>query len=321
MSGLSGAVGTKGRRRNRKWRGDGCLPETPLSKPASLLQVHVFRQEQCELGQSSVRAGSRRYRLLWARVVTSEKPLCHFGASVSLSGASLVGQMVKSPPTMKETRVRSLGQEDPLEKEMATHSSILAWRIPWTEEPGGLQSRGSHSWTRLSDWTHCIRKMTGWTHWFINSLQLCLGRIATILHAPPPTSHPTVVSGLFANRIQGGSVGGARDLWIGLLGLLVHLIHLPHWQSWECCPGRLYCCWAWQLLSELTRLWATKGQHLKEKHFFAVPSPRRAQHSGTSLVLGAQFHLASLTGVRPPLSLMLGRCSCSDKSARDPGRA
>ena len=52
-------------------------------------------------------------------------------------------QMVKSLPTMQETRVQSLGQEDPLEKEMATHPSILAWRIPWTEEPGGLQSMGS----------------------------------------------------------------------------------------------------------------------------------------------------------------------------------
>ena len=52
-------------------------------------------------------------------------------------------QMVKSLPTMQETRVQSLGQEDPLEKEMATHPSILAWRIPGTEEPGGLQSMGS----------------------------------------------------------------------------------------------------------------------------------------------------------------------------------
>ena len=56
---------------------------------------------------------------------------------------SLVAQMVKSLPAALETRVRSLGQEDPLEKGMATHSSILAWRIPWTEEPGGLQSMGS----------------------------------------------------------------------------------------------------------------------------------------------------------------------------------
>ena len=51
----------------------------------------------------------------------------------------------------------SLGQEDPLGKDMATHSSILAWRIPWTEEPGGLQSMGSQkSWTQLSDW-ECIQ--------------------------------------------------------------------------------------------------------------------------------------------------------------------
>ena len=47
-------------------------------------------------------------------------------------------QMVKNPPTIQETWVRSLGWEDPLEKEMSTHSSILAWRIPWTEEPGRL---------------------------------------------------------------------------------------------------------------------------------------------------------------------------------------
>ena len=51
--------------------------------------------------------------------------------------------MVKCLPAMRETQVRSLGQEDSLEKEMATHSSILAWKIPWTEEPGGLQSMGS----------------------------------------------------------------------------------------------------------------------------------------------------------------------------------
>ena len=57
--------------------------------------------------------------------------------------ASLVAQMVKNPPTMRETWVRSLGWEDPLEEGMAIHSSILAWRIPWTEEPGGLQSMGS----------------------------------------------------------------------------------------------------------------------------------------------------------------------------------
>ena len=54
-----------------------------------------------------------------------------------------MAQIVKKLPAMQETRVRSLGGKDPLEKEMATHFSILAWRIPWTEEPGRLQSMGS----------------------------------------------------------------------------------------------------------------------------------------------------------------------------------
>ena len=60
-----------------------------------------------------------------------------------MNRASLVAQMVKNLPAMQETKVQSLGQEDLLEKGMATHSSILAWRIPWTEESGRLQSMGS----------------------------------------------------------------------------------------------------------------------------------------------------------------------------------
>ena len=55
------------------------------------------------------------------------------------------GSVVKNPLPVPEMQVQSLGQEDPLEKEMATHCSILAWRIPWTEEPGGLQSMGLQS--------------------------------------------------------------------------------------------------------------------------------------------------------------------------------
>ena len=55
----------------------------------------------------------------------------------------MVVQTVKNPPAMQETQVQSLGREDPLQKGMVTHSSILAWRIPWTEEPAGLQSMGS----------------------------------------------------------------------------------------------------------------------------------------------------------------------------------
>ena len=61
----------------------------------------------------------------------------------------MVAQTVKNLPAMQETWVQSLGWEDPLDKGMAMHSSILAWRIPRTEEPGGLQSMGLQSWTRL----------------------------------------------------------------------------------------------------------------------------------------------------------------------------
>ena len=72
-------------------------------------------------------------KILWRR---KKKPTPVFSAS-------LVAQMVKSLPAVRETRVRSLGWKIPLEKEMATHSSILAWKIPWMEKPGGLQSMGS----------------------------------------------------------------------------------------------------------------------------------------------------------------------------------
>ena len=68
-------------------------------------------------------------------------------------GETLLAQRLKCLPTMQETWVRALGREVPLEKEMATHSSMLAWRIPWMEEPGKLQSMGSQSRTRLSELT------------------------------------------------------------------------------------------------------------------------------------------------------------------------
>ena len=69
--------------------------------------------------------------------------LCVFTYIYCCARASLVAQMVKRLPAMKETWVRSLGWEDPLEKETTTHSSTLAWKIPWMEEPGRLQSMGS----------------------------------------------------------------------------------------------------------------------------------------------------------------------------------
>ena len=68
--------------------------------------------------------------------------MINLGEPFAKEWASLVAQMVKNPPAMRETSVQSLGPEDPLKKGMATHPSILAWRIPWTEEPGGLQSTG-----------------------------------------------------------------------------------------------------------------------------------------------------------------------------------
>ena len=73
--------------------------------------------------------------------------------ALPFSWASLVAQRVKHLPTMWETWVRSLDQEDPLEKAMATHSSIPAWEIPWTEEPGGKSrlSMEKQSWTRLGE--------------------------------------------------------------------------------------------------------------------------------------------------------------------------
>ena len=65
---------------------------------------------------------------------------------------SLMAQTTENLPAVQETQLQSLGPEDPLEKGLATHASILAWRIPWTEEPGRLQSMGSqNSWTGFSD--------------------------------------------------------------------------------------------------------------------------------------------------------------------------
>ena len=65
-------------------------------------------------------------------------------SSLQNNGSSWIAQSVKNLPAMQETQVQFLGQEDPLEKEMATRPNILAWRIPWTEEPGRLQSMGSY---------------------------------------------------------------------------------------------------------------------------------------------------------------------------------
>ena len=86
----------------------------------------VGKEPTCNAGDSGSTPGSGRS--------AGER----LGYPLQCSWASLVAQLVKNLPAMQETWVRSLGWEDPLEKGKATHSSILAWRIPWTEEPGGL---------------------------------------------------------------------------------------------------------------------------------------------------------------------------------------
>ena len=107
--------------------------------------------------------------------------------------ASLVAQRLKRLPPMRETQVRSLGGEDPLEKEMAAHSSILAWRIPWTEEPGGLQSTASqrvgHNWVTLltyllnsSYWLFFMHSVSLHSHlWDGLSLTWCWNKIIILI--------------------------------------------------------------------------------------------------------------------------------------------
>ena len=98
----------------------------------------VGKESTCNAGDPGSIPGSRR------------SPGEGIGYPFQCSWASLVAQLVKNLPAMQETRIWSLGWEDTLEKEMATHSSILAWRIPWTEKPGRLQSVGlqrvGHDW-------------------------------------------------------------------------------------------------------------------------------------------------------------------------------
>ena len=116
--------------------------EAPLEKEmATHCSIIAWRIPWIEEPGGLQSMGYQKVRHNWA---TS---LIH---SPSSWGTSLVAQTVKHLPAMQETWVQSLGQEDPLEEEMATHSSVLAWKIPWMEEPGRLQSMGSqrvgHDW-------------------------------------------------------------------------------------------------------------------------------------------------------------------------------
>ena len=95
--------------------------------------------------------GSQRVGHEWATTTNIMNISCYSFCSSILDMGFLVAQMVKNRTAMQETWVRSLGWEDPLKKGTTTYSSILAWRIPWTEEAGRLQSMGSQSRTWLSD--------------------------------------------------------------------------------------------------------------------------------------------------------------------------
>ena len=103
-------------------------------KVISLQLVNEKKKRKCN--QKNVWGPAARHSKANKQPRLVERKVCF------ISGAS-VAQSVKNLPAMQETQVRFLGWEDPLEKEMATHSNILAWPIPWTEEPGRLQSTGS----------------------------------------------------------------------------------------------------------------------------------------------------------------------------------
>ena len=107
---------------------------------SAVLPIHIQDLFRLEL-TSLISLLSKEFSRVFSNTTVQKHQF--FGAQLSLLGASLVAQRLKHLPGMRETWVRSLGWEDPLEKEMATHSSTLAWRIPWRKEPGRLQSMGS----------------------------------------------------------------------------------------------------------------------------------------------------------------------------------
>ena len=105
--------------------------------------------------------------------------------------ASLITQMVKNPPAIQETWIQSLGQKDPLEKERATHSSIFAWRILWTEEPGRLQFMGlqrvRHDWATFTFSGYMPR--SGTSGWYGNSIFSFLRNLHIFLQSGCSNSH------------------------------------------------------------------------------------------------------------------------------------
>ena len=119
-----------------------------MRKISTVLSSSAGKESTCNVGDPSSVPGSGR------------SPEEGTGYPLQYSWASLVAQTVNNPPAMCETWVQSLGWEDPLEEDMATHFSILAWRIPWTDKPGRLQSIGlkkvRHDCSNLACSTHKI---------------------------------------------------------------------------------------------------------------------------------------------------------------------
>ena len=141
--------------------------------------------------------------------------------------------MVKNLPAMQETWVRSLSQEDPLDKEMATHSSILAWRIPWTEEPGRLQSMG---WQRVGhDWATNTHTHTHKYYCITDAVDMNLGKLRVILRD---------------RDAWYAAVHGLTKSWTRLRYLTITIVGLSWWLSskeftcnsgnsgWICGSGR-----------------------------------------------------------------------------------
>ena len=103
-------------------------------------------------------------------------------------GASLVAQLVKNLPAMQETWVQSLGQEDPLEEGMATHSCTLAWRIPWTEGPGGVQSMGSQESDMTEQQNLLLCHLLAVGSWASQLASVCFSFLCKTSHVTRTTS-------------------------------------------------------------------------------------------------------------------------------------
>ena len=126
-----------------------------------------------------------------------------FGQDYSLLWAPQVVQWVKNPPAMQEMQVQSLGQEDPLEEGMAVHSSILAWRIPWIEEPGGLQSGGKESdMTEVTERILCCRGCPVYWRMFRTPLEKEMATHCSVLSwRIPGTGEPGRLPSMGSHRV------------------------------------------------------------------------------------------------------------------------